>query len=440
MKWLVEAVLKTIKDVLGKRPVVARLLRGAIWGAVGTAASRLFVLASMIFLARGLGTETFGEFSIIYSTIGIGGLIAGAGMGSTATRFVAQHAANDKTKTGRIVGLIVLVNLLTLLALVILTLACSGLIADKLLNAPHLADAIKLGMLSMVANALRGIQNGVLAGFEKFDVIAKLNLLEGVMMLSIVPSLALGMGLLGAVLAIGLVPFLVVSLSGRTTFRILADHDIKLSLKGWGEEAQILKSYSLPNFIANAIGMPVLWYCMTVLASEPNGYIQIGIYNAAYQWHGPIIFLPMVIMGTSIPVLVQEWESGNRTGFKRIAFYVFGMGGAIALLPAILGSIFAKPIMMTYGNGFSGGEMVLILLLLAAPFHAICKIGSAVMLARNNAWRLLSSNLVWALILIYSVVTNSFGTGAMNMAAAFLSAYVVQAVVMLYLTCRMDVA
>lgn len=44
----------------------------------------------------------------------------------------------------------------------------------------------------------------------------------------------------------------------------------------------------------------------------------ITSYNAAYQWHGLMVFIPMNLMSMSITVLVQEWEAGRKERFRAI--------------------------------------------------------------------------------------------------------------------------
>jgi O-antigen/teichoic acid export membrane protein len=61
------------------------------------------VLLAMIGVARVLGKVSFGEFGLIQATLGMAGMMAGLGLGATGTRFVAQYAATDPDRAGRMI-------------------------------------------------------------------------------------------------------------------------------------------------------------------------------------------------------------------------------------------------------------------------------------------------------------------------------------------------
>jgi O-antigen/teichoic acid export membrane protein len=62
--------------------------------------------------------------------------------------------------------------------------------------------ALVWGALLMAANVLRGIQSGIIAAVERFDLIAKLNVLEGVVSLVSMVVLAHYWGVQGALLGL----------------------------------------------------------------------------------------------------------------------------------------------------------------------------------------------------------------------------------------------
>ena len=85
---------------LGSSPLGERLLRGTFWSLVGTFVSRALGLAAAIMAARILGKAVYGELGIIQSTLGMFGTFAGFGMGTTATKYVAELRDKDPAKAG----------------------------------------------------------------------------------------------------------------------------------------------------------------------------------------------------------------------------------------------------------------------------------------------------------------------------------------------------
>lgn len=414
---------------LAASSIAKRLARGSLWSLFGSVISRLLVLAAMIVVARVLGRERFGEFGLIQATLGVVGLMAGLGLGGTVTRFVAQHAAAEPDRAGRVIALVTSVSIGAVVFAAALLVAASGPIARAVLEAPHLQTALVLGVLLMAATAFRGIQNGVLAGLEKFDLIARLNILDGVVALVAMAVLAYFYGVEGALLGLAS-GALAVWVVGRIVMtRELSARGIAVRYAGCRADWRILTGYSLPSLLANLVATPVLWFCMTLLARTPDGYAQLGTYNAAYQWHGPMVFIPMILMSVSIPVLVQEWEAGRRERSRKVTLWICGLLLAISLPPVVLLSFLSPWVMNLYGPGFAAGAMVLVLLLAAAPLHGISKITTGALMAMNRAWWVLIANAIWGAGLIGFAVTLVPANGALGLAQAFLFAHMIMIVI-----------
>ena len=184
--------------------IAKRLARGSLWSLFGSATARILVLVAMIVVARVLGQVSFGELGLIQSTLGMAGLMAGVGLGETATRFVAKYATSDPLRAGRVIALVTSVSVGTVLLATVLLISVSGVIAGAMLHAPQLQCAFVWGSVLMAATAFRGIQSGVFAGLEKFYALAKLNILDGVVSLMAMVFLARLMDVEGAVLGLAL--------------------------------------------------------------------------------------------------------------------------------------------------------------------------------------------------------------------------------------------
>lgn len=404
--------------------VAQRLARGFSWGLLGSVTSRLIVLVSMILVARILGKVSFGEFGLIQATLGVAGLMAGLGLGGAATRFVSQHAKTDPDRAGRVIGLVMVFSIGTILVTAGGLVALSGFIAREVFDAPHLQTALIWGALLMAALAFRGIQESVFAALERFDILARLNVLDGAVSLLAMVSLAQFMGVEGALLGLALSSIIVWLLGRFFLVRELRSRGIRTSYSACRTEWRDVIGYSLPSFLSHTVATPVLWLAVTFLARSDNGLAELGLYQAAYQWHGPLIFIPMIFMTVSIPVLVQEWESGSRARFRKVVLGIFGLMLAVSLPPAALGAVFSPWIMELYGAGFREGWLILILLLAAAPFHGLAKVAFGVLSAMNRPWWILAVNCLWGVSLITLALMLIEDWGALGLATAFLLAYI----------------
>jgi len=322
-----------------------------------------------------------------------------------------------------VIALVTSVSIGTVLLATVVLISVSGLIAGAMLNAPQLQSALVWGSLLMAGTAFRGIQGGVLAGLEKFDALAKLNILEGVVSLIAMVFLARLMGVEGAVLGLALGAIMVWLVGRILLMKELRSRGIVVRYGGCGADWRILTGYSLPSLMANLVATPVLWFAMTLVARSGQGFAGLGVYNAAYQWHGPMMFIPMILMSVSIPVLVQEWEAGRRDRFRRVTLWICGLMLALSLPPAVLAALLSPWIMSLYGPGFREGWTVLVLLLAAAPLHALAKIASGALLGMNRAWWVLGVNLGWGATLLAVTAWLVPTRGVMGLAIAFVAAY-----------------
>src|SRR5437868_6444974 len=123
----------SLYERIASSSIATRLAKGSLWSVFGSASARILSLVAMIFVARVLGQLSFGEFGLIQSTLGMAGLMAGLGLGETATRFVAKYATSDPLRAGRVIALVTSVSIGTVLLATVVLISVSGAIAGPML-------------------------------------------------------------------------------------------------------------------------------------------------------------------------------------------------------------------------------------------------------------------------------------------------------------------
>ena len=104
----------------------ARFTAGVFWSLGGAVISRGFTLGASIVCARFLGKARFGELGMIQSTVGTFGILAGLGLGLTATKYVAEFREQDGSKVGRILALSALAALVSGTFMAVLLIATAA--------------------------------------------------------------------------------------------------------------------------------------------------------------------------------------------------------------------------------------------------------------------------------------------------------------------------
>ena len=153
-------------------PTGSRLVKGALWSLAGSVISRGLMMAAWVLVARVLGKETYGEFGIIRSTVNMFTVFAGFGLGLTATKYIAEFRNSDPHRAGRVMALSGLFAAISGGVIALGLGIFAPWLAQASLNAPHLANPLRLGALMLLLTAMNGAQTGALAGFDAFKAIA----------------------------------------------------------------------------------------------------------------------------------------------------------------------------------------------------------------------------------------------------------------------------
>lgn len=404
-----------------------RIVRGSFWSVLGTGTGRVMNLVAMIIAARVLGSEGFGSLALVQSTVGLFGMFAGAALGATATRFIAATYRVDAARTGRIIGLVTGSAVLSAFLFGTIVVVLAPWLARNMLGEADLATATALGALLVGFGVLRGVQDATLAGFEAFRQIAVLRLIEGLAVLLLISPLVARLGVSGGIAALSLGLLVSLLIGHRLCSRELRRRQLKAVWRDAFSEWRLLLDFSAPSLMASTLATPMLWICILLLSWEPDGLSQIGVYNAAYQWHGPLVLVPTVIASVSLPILTQAWAEGDHRSFQYLFLKVLALGTCIAIVPAIFIAIMSPLLMGLYGDDFRSAELVLVLLVMAAPLHVAANISTSAIQSMNRSWNLLVFHGMWGATIVLVTVLTKGAWGAKGLSLAFLASYFVLA-------------
>ncbi len=402
-----------------------RLAKGAFWLFAGTAISRGLMLIASIFVARILGKDAFGEFGILRSTLDMFGLLAGFGLGLTATKHVAEYRKGNPERAGRIIALSGMTALATGGLMALTLFVAAPWLATHTLSAPHLSFAIRIGCLLLLLNALNGAQTGALAGLEAFRTIARVNLLAGI---ASFPTLVLGAtlgGLEGALWGLTLNMAAHWTLNHLALRKAAAQDGIPFRLAGCSQEQSALWKFSIPAALSGVSFSLANWGCGALLVNRPGGYGEMGILSAANQWRMVILFASSIGVQIVLPVLSNLSSSGDRRKYIKVLKYsaLFNGGIAVAILIPVV--LFSRFIMSSYGEGFAAGASVLVLLACSATLASLTKVAGQAIITSGTMWIRFLSQAAWAVTVIaIAWYLLQAGSGALGIAIAQLVAYV----------------
>jgi O-antigen/teichoic acid export membrane protein len=398
------------------------LVLAMLWNGVAAVLSRGLPVLGMILAARILGREAFGQLGILHGTAMMLQVFAVAGLGTTATTFVARWRKTDPERAGRIIvlcyGFAFLSGGMFLLGLA----AGAEPIADAVLAAPELADALRIAGFLMFAVTLSALQTGMLIGFQAYRDMAAANLVGGAASALLVALGAHLGGVNGALWGLICAQAIQSLANAVLLWRAMRRDGIALRLVVPRDEFPILWRFSLPGLLSMALWTVPTWTASVMLVRQPDGMAEMGLLAAANQWFSALMFVPGVLTQVLLPIYSERLTGDRRPEAGRLAVrsaHAVVLGMVLLMLPMMLVS---PSIAGLYGTEFRSGAAVFALLFLtaaiAAPYGAL----GNYLAAEERMWTRFHINLVWAAVLIVGALL-LIDRGALGVALAMLTAY-----------------
>ncbi len=413
-------------DTFLSSPSVKRIVHGSKWHLLGTAVYRVCTLIGAILVARKLGAEEFGEFGVVRSTLMTFLVFAGLGLGTTASRYLAQYNIEDKERAGKIFALsqvsALVVGFLISFALYLFAQELS----EKMLNNPNIGVLLKVVAVAVFFSSLIMAQNGAIAGLEGFRSQSKVYFLLGPFSIASLFLLTLNFGVIGSVSALAVNTFLHFILNKFLLSKLLSKNELKAGYRSCFEEAKLLYRYSLPVALGSMLVTPVLWIANSMLVSQDNGYSEFGYLEAANQIRMLILFIPTVGAQVVLPVLASMNVDVNASNQRKMLFFNVCAAAIAAvgiLIPVV---IFSEVILSLYGEEFAlEGRFVLMLMASSSVFTALNVVMGQALASRDFVWFGLCFNTLWACSLLgFTQWFLSMNMGAEGLAMANLLSYI----------------
>ncbi len=427
---ILELVLSRLPDPIRERLKTGslghRLANSSFWNLAGSVAGRLVSLPAGVLLARLLGRHDYGELGMIYSSIELFGIFGGFGLGLTATKYIGEFKRKDPKRAGRILAMSNLTAYVTGGIFSIILFLFSAQLAAGPLAAPHLATPLRISALVLFLTCVDGAQTGALAGFEAFDHLARLSLLKGFLNLPcLVGGFYLGR-LPGILWGLALSRFIGLVLNRIYLNREARQAAVPLMASGFGSELPILWKFSVPAFFAGLMVAPVNWFCSTLLVHQPNGYREMGAYNAANQWFSMLLFIPTALATGIVPILSDTLGEKDLKRSRKVLNFMVKINAAIIIPCVLVLSLLAPYVMRIYGRDYKDAWPTLIVLLITSGIYALLTPVGEIIAAAGRMWLGFATNLAWAAVLIVATVFlvrwGSVGFASARMIAYFLHA------------------
>lgn len=356
---------------------------GAFWALVGAVVSRGLTLASSVVAGRLLGTTGFGEIGMIQSTQGLFGIVAGAGLGLAATKFVAEFRSTDPARTGRCATLATTIASVSGTVMALVLLALSGVMASSVLRAPHLTVELQVATGLVLFGTINGVQTGALVGFGDFRTLAVLSGIRGLCLCALlIVGITLG-GVLGGVIGLVLTEAIAVLANHVALRRVLpATVTWRAGRAAWSELALMCRFSGL-SLLGSICTMSAMWFANLMLVAQPDGYASLGIFNAAERWRQLLLFLPASFSPVILTTLSNLHGRNDPESYRRLFGLNLAVSVGVVVVPSIGIVLWAPSAMGLFGDEYRAGGMTLVILAVSSVVVVLNNLLGQVLVSRG---------------------------------------------------------
>jgi O-antigen/teichoic acid export membrane protein len=408
------------------------LFKDSFWALSGNVFGKGLALVASVCIARLLGRDVFGMYGLIRTVLLSIAVFSTFGLGYTATKFIAEYTKNHLQKVRAIISNIMQITLVTGSLFAILLFVFSKQIANYL-GAADLYNAIRYLAVIVIFNSITTTQVGMLAGFKKFKVIARINLINGIFMLVCSVGLTYFYGLNGALLALLMAQILNCLqnyLEVRKSIQKLnvSDDNTKYSIK------RELVTFSFPVALQEMLYSILTWVTPVLLVKFSN-FGEVGMYNAAQQWSSVILFIP----GTLRNVILSHVsaDADNHKQQIKTLHRMLLINFLATFIPFVVVFLFSGFIENLYGNTFTSLKIVLNISVCNTIFMTLSNVFKQYFMAINQNWIMLWVRIgsiisLFTLFIIISKITND-GNSSLHMASSSIIIHIIFFVILYFL-------
>ena len=317
-----------------------------------------------ILIARLLGPDDYGLYTLVFVVPSILSLFVGLGVGTAVTRYVAYHLSSGdveraKSLTRTATSFLLLFGLL----LSAVNFFGASYLVDSLLHRPQLVPYVQVSSLFIIGQTVAQSATSVFIGWGSMTQLSAFNVLQAALKLVLTVGLILaGFGLYGAV--VGHTLSYVIEGAMATVFLYLAH------MRPWSRQSnsfvadtKMMVGYGFPLFAAGIVSGLASQYVTILLAAIATNAV-IGYYQAATN----VTIAISLVSGAVTNSLFRSFAAlDGLSGDTSLAFAYAVKYVSLVLTPVVFLLIAASgPLIdILYGPSYSQGVVLLQLIVLS---------------------------------------------------------------------------
>ena len=409
------------------------VMGGCAWTLIGTSAAVAGTLVAAVIAARLLGREAFGVYGAVLVTAVTLTNLASAGLGISTTYFLAQTAADDPQRAGRLAGMFSSITLATATTLSLGLALSSTALSSFLFGGTDFAGPLRWAAPYVFFMTVNAYQVGALTGLAAYRGIAWSGLAQAFILPISMYGWVKMFGLPGSVASLNCAAVSVCVVQAMFLRYELRAQGISMVYSGFGEESRVVWRFLCPAACSGILSNLGIWAAGAVLL-RIGGVSEFALFAAANSVRNLILFAPAVVNKVAIPVFARM-RGDSSTDFRAAFWSNAQQNGVFALLTAALMAAFGESILGIFGKRFHPSP-IFHLLLAASCVEVIATALFQVLLSRGAIWTNVAVVMLWSSVLIGMATFFIDRMGGAGLALGYLVAWMACAVVYAWLAAR----
>ncbi len=377
------------------------ILSEALLSFSGMSLGSVFRYMFSIIMARFLGAQMLGLYSLGNAITRIAEILALLGLDNGVLRFVSRDT-EDKVNVDRSIYTSLKIGLISSILIAVLLFLSAEKIVNEILNEDSfLITVIKVFAISLPFTVLTLISSFATQAFKilKYKIFVN----QIVNPLTLLIAFVTSYFLLGIELSI-LLPTVVSSIIGLMFILKFLTNFSSISLSkiiGTTVDKDILK-FSVPLMFVSAIGIIMHWIDIIMLGILSNA-TEVGMYHPIERTAGLVRMILFAFAGIFAPIFSEHYFKKNKNGMKESyqssSKYIL----AFSLPIFIFLFIFSEPMLLVFGTEFQN-YFALKVLLLGIFIQTIFGLGSSTLtMSGYTKFNLLNVSIA----LVLNIISNS---------------------------------
>jgi stage V sporulation protein B len=343
-----------------------------LWGLV---VSTVISSVATIFVARLLGSDLYGLYTIVLVAPTLIGVFRDWGVNSAIVRYVAQSRGEDRESEVRSIFVSGLIFEIAMgLALSALSFAVSGFLAVDVFHRPSIASLIELASISILATGLVNTATAAFTGVERMEHYSIMVVIQSIFKTIIMITLVVeGLGAAGAVTGYT-AAYAIAGASGillmYTIYRKLPKPDTrKLEIRAY---TKTMLTYGTPLSLSIIIsGFQSQFFTFLLPIFYVSSNVAIGNYGIASTYVVLITFFATPITTMLFPAFSKLNPEKDKDALKNVFQFSIKYASLLVLPLATLVMCLAQPAVATlFGSSYSSAPLFLALLAITYVYTA----------------------------------------------------------------------